>query len=106
MCEPAINDCKALRTTFRTSLLLSFLWCSYAFGQYDYQRYRENKTLLLLLLSDPKGTPPTVHDAVTLVSGRMMTRMAQTQAYSDALATELTKEMENGRLLRLRRLYL
>ena len=32
---------------------------------------------------------------------RMMTRMAQTQYYADALLAELSKEMENGRLLRL-----
>jgi len=61
----------------------------------------ELQHLLLLLLSDPKGAPPTVHDAVAIVSGRMMTRMAQTQAYADALSAELAKEMENGRLLRL-----
>ena len=31
---------------------------------------------------------PTVYDAVTLVSNRMMTRMAQTQLYADSLQAE------------------
>uniref|UniRef100_A0A7S4BC71 Pan3 C-terminal knob domain-containing protein n=1 Tax=Chrysotila carterae TaxID=13221 RepID=A0A7S4BC71_CHRCT len=58
--------------------------------------------LLLLLLATPTpGGGPTVHDAVALVSGRMMTRVSQTQCLVDALQTELSKEMENGRLLRL-----
>jgi len=58
--------------------------------------------LILLLLSQSTGTVThTVHDAVALVSGRMMTRMSQMQAYTDALTMELAKEAENGRLLRL-----
>jgi len=57
--------------------------------------------LLLLLLSNPKGGYPTVHDAVALCSGRLATQMAQTQHYADSLQHELSKEMENGRLLRL-----
>jgi len=51
-----------------------------------------------LLLSSPRVT---IHDAVALCSGRMMTRVAQTQWYVDALLNELSKECENGRLLRL-----
>ena len=54
--------------------------------------------LLMVLVS---GGLPTIHDAVALTSGRMMTRLAQTQWYCDGLLNELTKECENGRLLRL-----
>ena len=43
----------------------------------------------LLLIS---GGSPTIHDAVALVSGRMMTRMAQQQLYNDALLSEFAKE--------------
>ena len=66
--------------------------------------------LLLLLFASPQNAapgqapptaPPTVHDAVALVSGRMLTRMAQTQLYNDALLHEFAKESENGRLFRL-----
>ena len=56
---------------------------------------------LLLCLSGGTERPPTVHDAVALVSGRMMTQFAQTQWHEQALRAELYKEMENGRLLRL-----
>ena len=52
----------------------------------------------MLLLFSPQ---PTIHDAVQLTSGRAMTRLAQTQWYADQLLTELAKECENGRLLRL-----
>lgn len=44
---------------------------------------------LLLLLLSPQAT---IHDAVAMTSGRMMTRMSQTQAYADALLGELAKE--------------
>ena len=54
--------------------------------------------LLMLLLS---GGNPTIHDVVALTSGRMMTRLSQTQWHVDALLGELAKECENGRLLRL-----
>ena len=53
---------------------------------------------LLLLLLSPQAT---IHDAVAMTSGRMMTRMSQTQAFADALLGELAKECDNGRLLRL-----
>jgi len=53
---------------------------------------------LIMLLLSPQAT---IHDVVALTSGRMMTRLSQTQAYADALFTELSKECENGRLLRL-----
>ena len=56
---------------------------------------------LLLCLSGGTERPPTVHDAVALVSGRMMTQFAQTQWHEQALRAEMYKEMENGRLLRL-----
>lgn len=59
---------------------------------------QEWSQLLMLCLS---GGSPTIHDAVALTSGRMMTRMAQTQWYGDGLLNELSKECENGRLLRL-----
>ena len=39
------------------------------------------QALLGMLLSNG----PTIYDAVTLVSNRMMTRMAQTQLYADSL---------------------
>ena len=53
---------------------------------------------LLLLLLSPQAT---IHDAVAMTYGRMMTRMSQTQAFADALLGELAKECDNGRLLRL-----
>jgi PAB-dependent poly(A)-specific ribonuclease subunit 3 len=53
---------------------------------------------LLMLLLSPQCT---IYDVVAMTSGRMMTRMSQTQAYADALTSELSKECENGRLLRL-----
>ena len=59
---------------------------------------QEFSALLLLLLSAPQ---PTIHDAVALTSGRMMRRVSQTQWHVDALTSELNKECENGRLLRL-----
>jgi hypothetical protein len=55
--------------------------------------------LLMVLLSTPPQA--NIHDVVVLVSGRMMTRAAQTQYYCDGLLNELSKECENGRLLRL-----
>jgi len=62
----------------------------------------ELQQLLLLLLSPPVGgVVPTVQDALMVCSGRMMSRMAQIQWTSDALTSELTKEMENGRFFRL-----
>ncbi len=61
-----------------------------------------NNLLMLLLVGGGKGEPaPTIHSVVSLVAGRMMTRMSQMHAYSDALSDELSKESENGRLLRL-----
>jgi len=60
-----------------------------------------SQLLMLLLTPSSSGGVPTVHDAVAFTSGRMMTRMAQTQWHVDALLNELNKECENGRLLRL-----
>jgi len=57
----------------------------------------ELSQLIMLLLS----SQATIHDAVAFTSGRMMTRMSQMQAYADGLLAELSKECENGRLLRL-----
>ena len=56
---------------------------------------------MLLLSGASAGGSPTIHDAVALTSGKMMTRLAQTQWHSDALLDSLSKECENGRLLRL-----
>ena len=59
---------------------------------------QEFSQLLMLLLS---GGHPTIHDVVALTSGRMMTRCAHNQWLVDAMLNELSKECENGRLLRL-----
>jgi len=58
-----------------------------------------NQLLMLLLTNGPPQ--PTIFDVVAFVSGRLMTRVSQTQWHVDALLTELSKECENGRLLRL-----
>ncbi|KAL3916527.1 MAG: hypothetical protein SGPRY_006780 [Prymnesium sp.] len=83
--------CQSLGAATQTALAKSMAYIAATFSPEMHQ-------LLLLLFANP---PPTVHDAVMLCSGRMMTHMAQTQWYADALASELTKECENGRLLRL-----
>mmetsp|Transcript_9460 Transcript_9460/g.27688 ORF Transcript_9460/g.27688 Transcript_9460/m.27688 type:complete len:272 (-) Transcript_9460:172-987(-) len=84
------NAGAAAPTSLRRSL--SFVHASYS---------ADLSRLLMLLLSPPEAAHASVHDAVALVSGRLMTRLAQGVGYADALRTELSKEQENGRLLRL-----
>jgi len=53
---------------------------------------------LVMFLLSPHAL---VHDVVAMISGRMMNRLSQVQYYADGLYSELGKESENGRLLRL-----
>jgi len=53
---------------------------------------------LVMFLLSPHAL---IHDVVAMISGRMMNRLSQVQYYADGLYSELGKESENGRLLRL-----
>ncbi|KAI8086057.1 uncharacterized protein BX664DRAFT_334810 [Halteromyces radiatus] len=58
------------------------------------------KNLVLFLLSKPLPTK-TIDEAITLIGPRILHEINCSQYYSDALESELSKELENGRLVRL-----
>ncbi|KAI9143254.1 hypothetical protein BKA69DRAFT_1133639 [Paraphysoderma sedebokerense] len=60
----------------------------------------EFANFLAWLLSKPSSMK-RIDDGVALISGRLMTEMDSCRAYADTLESELSKELENGRIARL-----
>ncbi|ORZ24040.1 hypothetical protein BCR42DRAFT_402124 [Absidia repens] len=58
------------------------------------------KNLVLFLLGKPQPTK-TIDEAIKLIGPRILHEINCSQYYTDALESELSKELENGRLVRL-----
>ncbi|KAG0172981.1 PAB-dependent poly(A)-specific ribonuclease subunit 3 [Apophysomyces sp. BC1015] len=58
------------------------------------------KNVVLYLLSKPLPTK-TIDEVVTLIGPRILHEINSTQYYMDTLESEFSKELENGRLMRL-----
>jgi PAB-dependent poly(A)-specific ribonuclease subunit 3 len=60
------------------------------------------KNLAITLLGKPNQvTFPTIDDVITLIGNRLLLFSNQLESHADTLETELMKELDNGRLLRL-----
>lgn len=59
------------------------------------------KNLVVTLLNTPRQSHPTIHDILSLVQHRSMLQYEHQLQFSDALETELMKEVDNGRLLKI-----
>eukprot|EP01133_Synstelium_polycarpum_P011980 gene11980-13983_t len=62
---------------------------------------KEFKNLVIALISKPVLNFPSIDDIVTMIAGRLLNETAHLHTYTDDLETELTKEIENGRLFRM-----
>ncbi|KAL1927009.1 hypothetical protein VTP01DRAFT_5339 [Rhizomucor pusillus] len=58
------------------------------------------KNVVLYLLSQPMPTK-TIDEVVTLIGPRILHEINSSHSYNDALESELSRELENGRLVRL-----
>eukprot|EP01112_Ceratiomyxa_fruticulosa_P008253 TRINITY_DN2133_c0_g1_i5.p1 TRINITY_DN2133_c0_g1~~TRINITY_DN2133_c0_g1_i5.p1 ORF type:complete len:283 (-),score=48.95 TRINITY_DN2133_c0_g1_i5:155-1003(-) len=67
------------------------------------QHYSKDlKALAVYLLTKPTGNHyPTINKVITLLAPRLATEADNLHAYSDQLMDDLSKEVENGRLVRL-----
>jgi len=62
----------------------------------------EFKTLIVFLLSKPtSANHPTVDDVVSMIAVRMLAEAEHLYNYADFLESDLSKELENGRMFRL-----
>eukprot|EP01134_Creolimax_fragrantissima_P008087 CFRG8087T1 len=61
------------------------------------------KNLIVYLLStqQPLHRPKSVNDLMPMIGARFYTELENEQTYTDILETELSRELENGRLFRL-----
>eukprot|EP01125_Pyxidicula_operculata_P020897 TRINITY_DN785_c0_g1_i2.p1 TRINITY_DN785_c0_g1~~TRINITY_DN785_c0_g1_i2.p1 ORF type:complete len:486 (+),score=70.32 TRINITY_DN785_c0_g1_i2:626-2083(+) len=61
----------------------------------------ELKELIITLCNKPTIAYPTINDICQSINGRMLDQLDRLYCYNDGLESELSKEIENGRLFRL-----